>query len=275
MKKIVIILMFVTAAWRSGAGLIWYDGFDYSPDSNLGGQGTWVNSNSGDEVTVAAGNLSVGGLAAATGNMVTYGGAGVDPYVPFATQSAATWYSFVLKATDLGSLNTSGGYFAGLASGGSYAAPVWLRSDGSGGFQIGISKRRDSGAVWSSSYAVNSTMLLVGNYVFNPNAADDIANLWINPDSATFSGTAPLPALTTGATGADLSSLNRFYLRQDSASTTPSVLYLDELRIGQSWGDVTPVPEPATGGLIAGVFLFGLVALRSWRSRRRSAPDAR
>ena len=198
------------------ASLIFSDSFNYTASSNLGGQGGWVNGNTGDEVGVVSGNLSVSGLAAPSGNMISLGGDGMDPYQAYTSRSATTYYSVAFTITSLGSLNTSGGYVLGLASGTSYAGVMWLKSDGADGFYIGISKRTASGDVaWSSSsYSVNSTIFVVGDYVFNAGSGDDVANLWINPNSSTFAaGTEPSANLTTTTTGTDSSSLTRFYFR--------------------------------------------------------------
>jgi hypothetical protein len=50
-------------------------------------------------------------------------------------------------------------------------------------------------------------------------------------------------------------------------STGPQDVYFDELRYGTTLGDVVPVPEPATLGLMA----LGGVGLVAMRRRRRLA----
>jgi hypothetical protein len=249
------------------AALILQDPFNYSSGSNLGGQGGWINGYSGDEVNVVSGNLSVSGLVPSTGNMIGYGGEGMDPYRTFASQSATTYYSVAFEVTSLGSLNTSGGFVLSLASGTSYAASLWLKSDGSGGFIIGISKKSDSTVVWSSSsYSVNSTIFVVGCYVFNSGTDDDLANLWINPNSSSFSaGTEPSATLSTTTSGNDSGNLTRFYFRQDDSTHTPGTIIFDELRVGSSWADVTPVPELPQWGLLSSIGLLAFCGLREWR----------
>lgn len=108
------VLFYVPTA--KGQALPLTEVFNYAVGSNLGGQGGWVNVNSGDEVTVQSGNLFYEGLYMSTANSVTFSGAGIDPQLPFESQSGNTVYaSFIFRVTDLSTLtDTNGGYFAGF-----------------------------------------------------------------------------------------------------------------------------------------------------------------
>jgi hypothetical protein len=273
LAAIAITLVCLCACVSNGA-IIFYEGFDYAA-GNLAGNGVWTNANMGDEVVVASGSLSVGGLAASSGNMATFGGMGMDPQRPFTSQSSSVWYSFAFRIDDLGSLNTSGGYFGGVGSSTTFqGATVWVRSDGAGGFDIGISQRSDSAPVWSgANYSVSSTLFLVGNYLLNSGDDNDQANLWINPSSASFgSENAPSGQISSFGANNDLDSINRFFLRQATdINEAPGLLSFDELRVGQSWADVTPIPEPAEWGLLCAVGLLGVCGLHAWRERRRAS----
>jgi hypothetical protein len=81
--------------------------------------------------------------------------------------------------------------------------------------------------------------------------------LWINPDPATL-GAGNAPATTITSTGGDINQLQiqSFALRALSGGGTTQV---DELRIDNSWANVTTVPEPASFGLLAagGLGLLG------------------
>ena len=278
MKYTIIHVSVLLALGLSGinvqSALIFQDPFDYSAGSSLGGQGGWVNANSGDEVTVASGNLSASGLATSSGNMVTFGGAGYDPQRTFTAQNTTLYYSFILRITDLGSLNTIGGYFAGFGQNATtFGATFWAKSDGEGGFQLGINQRTTvANTVWSaSSQSVDSVILIVGSYVVNSGTANDRADLWINPNASTFSGTAPAAHLSSTPGSSDLSSIDRFFIRQDSTSATPGTVFLDELRVGSSWADVTPVPEPIALALpiFGSIAVFGNLFTVLWRKRGR------
>ena len=255
--------------------LIVSDSFNYSPGSNLGGQGGWFNANSGDQITVATGNLGVSGLTTSSGNRVSFGGSGLDPYLPFTPTSSSVFYSFAFQIADLGSLNTTGGYIAGLDSS-AFASTLWVRKNGSG-FDIGIGRTSAAASVsWSLGYALNDIVFVVGSYQVNAGTANDLSSLWINPSASSFgAGVAPAATLTATTSGSDLANVSRIFLRQDSATATPNTLYLDELRVGTSWADVTPissaVPEPST--YLAGLFLalpFGVHGIRYLRNQKRA-----
>jgi hypothetical protein len=90
------------------------------------------------------------------------------------------------------------------------------------------------------------------------------ANLWVNP-VYTSSGT-PNATLTQGGSGLT-TSLSSFGFRSANLDTGDKVYY-DTLRIGTTWADVVPVPEPAT--FIAGALLvlpFGASTIRFIRKR--------
>jgi len=218
-----------------------YEGFDYSVAANLGDQSNWTNLNSGDEIVVAAGNLSYSGLPPSTGNMVNFDGTGFDPYFEFIPVTSGTVYaSFIFNVTDISAMTdlTDGGYFAAIADGTtSYDARIWARPnpDASGStYDIGF------GNVSSTPPNTSPTVYNVGDAVFAVISYDidtGVTNAWINPGSGDFGGSAPTPTLTdTDASPA--SSISKFFLRQDSVGETPFIAF-DELRIGTSWNDVT------------------------------------
>ena len=96
-------------------------------------------------------------------------------------------------------------------------------------------------------------MFVVVSYTRNPETSDDTVNLWLNPNPSTFgAGAAPAPLVSGGlASGSELSSIASFIVRnvRDTSGPDPSIVF-DELRIGSTWASVTPIPEPATLGLL-------------------------
>ena len=223
-----------------------YDGFNYPAGSVLGGQGSWVNLNTGDTVFVVAGNLSFPGFPASSGNKIVFDGAGRDPAKQFdSTASGTVYYSFLVKVTGLGSLNTTGGYFAAFynsSTGVTTGAPVWTRLDGAS-FDIGVSTRITSPISWAPIKFLDTTYLIVGAYTFVAGDTNDVAKLWINPSATTFGKTEPSPTLTSVNNTSDLASVGRFFVRQDAATLTPFI-EMDELRIGKTWADVTSAVKP-------------------------------
>src|SRR5262249_23698595 len=84
---------------------------------------------------------------------------------------------------------------------------------------------------------------IVARYTFM--AGNDQADLWIDPVSLGNNASIPGATLTTGtASSSDASSLSYIFLNQAVVQT----LWVDEVRVGTSWADVTPttgvVPVP-------------------------------
>ena len=234
----------------------------YAVGANLVGQTnaaglTWAAAGpSGANTVIAAGNLTVPGLAASTGNSISFG-VSTGPCDRFGFPnnftSGTVYYSFAFRVDDLGSLNTSGGFFAafnnstGPQSGNptSVGACTQTRLSGSG-FNVGL-KGATAGSVFDTNvYSVGQTVFAVGSYTFNSGSTtDDVANLWINPDRSSFgSASQPAPTLTT-TTGGDISSgtiASFVFFRRNNSNTglEPAAMTADELRIGTNWASVTP-----------------------------------
>jgi len=264
------------------------NGTSYALGANLTGQTNaqglaWFAAGSAAGTPViAAGNLSIDGLMPSSGNMISYGpppvsGTSARLHLGGPITSGTLYYSFALQVTSISALTTGGAFIAGFnnSTGTQSGQPsvvasrLYTRLSGAG-FNLGINKANGTATDinWDSTvFNTGATIFIVGGYTFNSSASDDVSSLWINPDSSTFAaGSAPGGALTTSA-GADItaSSIASFLIRE-AATTQPSVL-LDELRVGASWADVTPVPEPAVP-MLSGA---GLLAFMFWR-RLRARP---
>lgn len=217
-----------------------HDPINYTVGQGLQTQTGWTSLNSGDALLISSGNLTYAGLIAATGNKVTFDGAGIDAAKLFTQQTSGTvYYSFLLNITSLGSLNTTGGYFTSFneGTGSTFGGTVWLRSDGAG-YDVGINPRTTAAnTVWSTgTQSINTTLFVVVSYQIVSGSTNDIVKLWINP---TPGSTMPVETLSATNSSTDLANLNRILLRQDSATSTPFV-EMDELRVGTTWADVTP-----------------------------------
>lgn len=235
-----------------------YDGFEYPSDQLLHIQSGWSLAYTGTEPVIRSGSLSIPGLPSSLGNKITFDGAGADPYKLFTPQripGTKVFYSFIFQVTNVAGLNATGSHFAGIQSGTTGAAMVWIKSDGDGGFNIGHSARSGTGVLWSaSSWSVNTPIFIVACYEIEGeyNSAiipgDDKTYLWIDPVSSDFGMPAsPVPDfscnLTTGTLSRDLADVKSFYIRQDGTNSTPFI-EMDELRIGTSWKDVTAEVSP-------------------------------
>ncbi|OYU81141.1 MAG: hypothetical protein CFE23_06190 [Flavobacterium sp. BFFFF1] len=79
-----------------------------------------------------------------------------------------------------------------------------------------------------------------------------MASLWINPVVGDSQNVADL---TDTHTGADLASINRFFLRQDSTAET-GAYQIDALRVGQNWEEVTGSNLSTKDNQIAGLKVY-------------------
>lgn len=234
----------------------------YAVGANLVGQTNaaglgWTAAGSGSANTViASGNLTVPGLAAASGNSISFG-VSTGPCARFNLSnnftSGPVYYSFAFRVDSLGGLNTSGGFFGALNNitgtqtnnPTGIAAAVQTRLSGSG-FNVGL-KGAVGGSVFDTNvYSVGQTVFVVGCYNINTATNnDDTASLWINPDRSTF-GAANAPAATLNTvSGGDIASdtvASFVFFRRGSSNSglEPAAMTADELRIGINWASVTP-----------------------------------
>ena len=226
------------------------DAFDYTVGANLSDDSGWTDVNSGDNIVVASGSLDYTGLAASTGNSITFDEAGKEAYTEFADITSGSVYaSFLFRVTDFQTSTspdlTDGGYFAALAGGTtSYDARLWVRpnpdTDGTT-FDIGFGHESSTPTFTSETYDFGVVIFVVMSYDID----NGQTNVWINPDPSTFGDTAPTATINTTETSNAASKINLFILRQDSSGETP-FLQIDELRINSSWASVTPASGTAS-----------------------------
>jgi len=225
-----------------------YEPFDYTVGTALQGQGGWTALNTGDDLLIATGNLSYPDLAPSTGNKLSFAGSGIDAYNEFNASgitSGKVYYSFILKVTDLTAATEAlGGYFIGFAyDNTNFGATVWTKRVDDNSYLIGINSRTNTSATkfTTDSYSKDAEVFIVVSYEVVDGTGNDVAKIWINPASQDF-GAASEPASTlsiTNTDGTDLTSVKRIFIRQDSNTETPGI-ELDELRVGDTWAQVTP-----------------------------------
>ncbi|HOU75373.1 MAG TPA: DUF5018 domain-containing protein, partial [Tenuifilum sp.] len=155
------------------------------------------------------------------------------------------YYSFILKVTDLiAATEALGGYFIGFAyDNTNFGATVWTKRVDDNSYLIGINSRTNTSATkfTTDSYSKDAEVFIVVSYEVVDGTGNDVAKIWINPASQDF-GAASEPASTlsiTNTDGTDLTSVKRIFIRQDSNTETPGI-ELDELRVGDTWAQVTP-----------------------------------
>jgi hypothetical protein len=231
-----------------------YEGFDYPVGAVLTGQQNpysqqkWVLS-SGTAGTMEAGALSYPGLPVSTGNRFTWGSASMSERLPIGTNVSGTLYfSFLFKAETLGSWNTSdtiAGFGVNIGAN-TFSSKINIITNNPGvSYQLGIYKNGGTtlGALAPNIFTASDTVFVVGNYTFNSGStSDDVINLWLNPDASTFgSDTPPTPTVGPMSGGTDVDQISFFFLR---STTNPSKKVADDVRVGYSWAEVTPLTPP-------------------------------
>ena len=249
----------------SQAALIAYEGFDI-PDGSLqglrgSGSGTtaWQNStwNNTDNVWSAAASrsLSYSSLVTTPGGGFSTGDGNQQSFRDFGLQaSTGTYWMGYIFNRDIG--------------GGSSSMGISLFGSGEFTF-VGQAGNPNYGFVahfggnFSSSTPVVSgePTYLLARYVMDGNTSGQTstAHYWVNPDISTE----PLTAdAANGPAGTNFRAFefDRFRLGSFGAQGT-----VDEIRLGTTFGDVAPIPEPTSALLVGSGLMMAL------GRRRRSA----
>lgn len=231
-----------------------YEPFDYSnvgSPVNANTPANWTSGGSGtNDLMVAPGSLSYAPLQTSVGNSVTNGGVGLGIRRLFGTNlnSGVVYVSALFRINDLGygTWNGASTQVGALTAtdNTSFRLQFLVKSNSAAGYSFGLQKGGSGGTpVYDTNeFHAGDTVLLVGSYDFT--VTPNVVSLWINPDASTFgAGTPPKPVLT-GNSGTDALTIDRFNIRQNTAASIPAGVQWDELRVGNTWLDVTP-PRPS------------------------------
>jgi len=236
------------------------DSFGYSQGNLFTvGAGVWnAGGSAGPEITVSnsVALTAPAGFAPASGNGVKWSpdGTARRNMFQFASVSSGALYASFLLDVQTNSSTKLLAYFENTTS--SITSPQLGLFLGNG--TIGVGKSTTSPG-FSTSLSLATTHLVVIRYTFSANAQVDI---WVDPSSSDYAAvSAPTP--TGGTSGTGNSALQYFAINSPSG-TGPSA-FLDEVRVGTTWADVTPVPEPATLTLVGLALIGGAVIARRRR----------
>lgn len=239
----------------SALPLPFYEPFDYpnvgSP-VNSNSPALWTfNGTAPNDLNVAAGSLSYPGLAASLGNSVTNGGLGYGTRRLFGSPvtNGVLYFSALFRINDLGYgvWNGASSQVGALTATDNQAfrLQVMVKVSSPTGYLIGVQKGGTgvTSTYDTTEYHPGDTVFLAGKYDFttSPNSV----SLWINPDPTTFGAALPPAGFLSANTGVDGYAIDRFNMRQNTASSVPAAMQWDELRIATNWAGVTPQFRPA------------------------------
>ncbi len=204
------------------------ESFPYTVGTFLGTSQKWTNANTGDDVTLVAGNLSYTGITS-SGNAASFGLDGKECHTPFTATTSADgglYASFLINVTDYANVTTDGNqdYFVVLTDGASanFKARLFIKKTANQ-YQLGLASAGTTTTNYDPTlFNVGDTVLIVVGYDFTTLKA------WLNPTLATLTDSTT-PNLTDTPTAA-IATLGGFLLRQGSTTTTPTMT-IDELRI--------------------------------------------
>ena len=263
MNKLFLTLsLLALTAGSSHATLIAYEGFNYPQQTGLatqsGGTGwatTWdssswrTNSSGFGEISTGLtySTLLTGGQAARNENE------GNESFRQFGAQGAVGtyWTSFLIRK-DSTFTNSFG---ISLFDGGTERN--FMGTTTSGGSFLGVAGQ--GGHISSTAVTANQTEFFVARYDMDTQKA----HFWLNPS---LSGTPTDAIAFNSASGTSFTKFGFDRIRLGVFNNTGNAGSgnLDEFRIGTTFDDVAPVPEPSTW-LGAGL----LVGLVSWSQRKQ------
>lgn len=255
------------------AQLLVSESFDYTVGQNLAGQtggsgwgGAWTaNLNGGGPADIVAQNISAPtGAPAATGNQanIASGGTGnaiLSRNMGITINTNVTneyWFSMRFRRDDASN------------GGGSENSVFFALNDGAG-FDLSIGQGSDEvasiilgGATMAGpTITIGQDYFILARLITNTSGINDTfgVNFYLDSDSIPSEAPTSFDVLVSDDTSF---SLNNFLTIQARFAGTLST---DEIRIGQTFGDVVAVPEPNSVAL----FGLGAAALVAIRRRRR------
>ncbi len=280
------------------ADLLYYAGFDDAP-----GPGTpsgWTDTENGNETDgfytlghgISAGSLTYPNLLT-TGNKWVLGvnsatgsGAPATPLGnattvfgdPVATNETI-FFSFLLQVADLGPLTVGTSSVISLRTATSSDSEVvagigFGRPSGEDGYKLSFHRghrgyNHADSVKTDDLFSVGETLLIVGSYTRAGSSSK--VSFWLNPDPIDLGSLiAPDADYEFSLTSAQARAVDRFHIKPQPTSSTaiPGSFYFDELRFGDTWASVTPVPEPSTYALLGGIGVMIFAVIRRRKANR-------
>ena len=263
------------------------DAFDYSTtdgqasntnnlEGNNGGTGFGSAYVDADRFDVTAGSLSFGSLATSGNSIITTeDGTNFDGRTGFAVRQLGStlgdgdtfWASYLFTTETTGQFGNIAflDNAAAVVGSGATQNSVFnfgfadaFESGGTDFFGMQDQTATGTGAGSSVSVAANTTYFVTIKAELT--SGGDTVELFIDPDP---SAGAPTVADAT-ISGADLGTLDGIRFNANSQLADAQTTF-DEFRLGDTWNDVSPIPEPSAYALMLGMLGLGFAALRRRR----------
>lgn len=267
--------LFIYVPHSQGA-LSVYEGFDYSDPAGTSLSG--LNGGTGWDAAFPAPSgtanlqpglsypgLSTVGLATQWSPNVNFGAGRAWDTATAPPANGTYWFSALVQANGIAQGNFNWMYST-LSTNGQNGVGFRLSNVGGSANFRAISGNNDgtSNPQAGSTFAVGSTHLIVGRLVLD-SSSGSVLRLWVNPDLASTPtelspDTAEL-AISAADTATLRPSITGRAFGTGGADPAANNLRYDEIRIGTTFADVVPVPEPASG-VFALVGMLGLVLRR-------------
>ncbi|MBI4326698.1 MAG: hypothetical protein HY674_15755 [Chloroflexi bacterium] len=270
MKQILSCLGLSLLTCGAAAQVFLTDSFSYANGPLVGAAGSsWTAHSSGsvllsvnegrafiDQANTAGSKEDISALLQSAGSPVTFGPDGN------ANDSDNFLYSAFTVNFSAPPNNTVGSYFAHLKdSSTGFGGRVWASTlnAAEGAFRIGIANSSTGGA-GSGQIANDLSLGITYEIVTRYNVDTAFNTIWLNPTDENSPG-------VTAADSVTVRTIAAFALRQGTTSATPTAgapgsLFLDDLRVGRTFADVTVVPEPHHLALAAALGLLVFSAYR-------------
>jgi len=264
MKKLYLLITLAIVTITSQAQVLFNDDFTYS--GNLTANGWTAHSGGGTNPVATTAGLTYAGLVGSgTGNAALVNNlGGEDINITFANQNTdgqSIYISLLVNITDPAATKTGDYFFhigtPGGASFTSFAARVFARITASG-VNFGISNTTAI-TYGTTNFSKNTTYLLIIKYTISV-AGSDPVSLWVFPSGIPATEVAAGTAESVSTTTNGQNAINTVALRQGSSTTSPQVV-TDAIKIGLTWGDVTPASGVPSLSAVPSSVSFGAQAV--------------